>query len=79
MLFETLKQRLILIPEQEITHKNEAEQIMKDIDVKDSIFIALALSTPNDDIWSEDKHFKRQEKVRVWKTEELMERLGLRN
>ena len=48
----------------------EALEIMSDIDPDDAPFIAAALAT-GADIWSEDKHFTKQDKVNVWKTADL--------
>lgn len=45
LLLENLKDKLILVPDAEIKHKNEALAIMWKIDINDAIFIALALST----------------------------------
>jgi len=73
LLFEMMKQRLVLLPDNEIKHKQEAEAIMKPIDIKDALFIAIALSEENDGIWSEDKHFEQQQRVKVWKTKDLIE------
>ena len=39
---------------------------------KDSQFIALALSIKNDGIWSNDKHFKKQKKIQVYKTVDII-------
>jgi len=39
---------------------------------EDFQFIALALAIPNDGIWTADKHFAKQNKVKVWKTQELL-------
>ncbi|MCZ7406021.1 MAG: PIN domain-containing protein, partial [Candidatus Methanoperedens sp.] len=39
-----------------------AEDILKDIDITDSPFLALALAL-NCKIWSNDRHFKQQDKV----------------
>lgn len=47
-----------------------AEDILKDIDITDSPFLALALAL-NCSIWSNDGHFKQQDKVRVYTTKEL--------
>lgn len=55
----------------------DAREIMDPIDPDDTPFVALALSIPNDGIWSDDKHFREQEAVRVWTTGELVDRLGL--
>ncbi len=50
----------------------EAKIIMDEIDENDTPFIALALTIENNGIWSEDKHFENQNKIKVWKTKDLM-------
>ncbi len=54
---------------------NEALEIMNKIDIKDTPYVALALSFDNDGIWSEDKGFLKQNKIKVWRTQEIMEAL----
>jgi len=53
-------------------YMNEALDIMGHIDKDDSPFIALALSIENDGIWSDDLHFKKQSRVKIWTTEEVV-------
>ena len=53
----------------------EAEKIMGKIDMDDVPFIALALSFPNDGIWTEDRHFLKQRRVKVWRTRNLLKML----
>lgn len=73
-LFSFVMQNVSIIPEETIKPKiEEAINIMKSIDINDSPILACALAIPNDGIWTEDKHFKRQKKVRVWKTEQLLD------
>ena len=48
-----------------------AEDIMKDIDITDSVFIAAALSLKCP-IWSNDKHFRMQNKVTNYKTIDIL-------
>lgn len=73
-LLSFVMQNVSIIPEETITPKiEEAINIMKSIDINDSPILACALAIPNDGIWTEDKHFKRQKKVRVWKTEQLLD------
>lgn len=48
----------------------KAHGIMKKIDEKDTAFLALALQEKCP-IWSDDKHFKQQNKVKVLTTKEL--------
>jgi len=65
-----------VVPAERILKKyKEAERIMGKIDRDDVPFVALALSFHNDGIWSEDKHFLRQRKVRVWRTRDLLKLL----
>ena len=40
-------------------------------DSKDTPFVALALSKNVDGIWSNDAHFLKQDKIKIFKTEEL--------
>jgi len=62
-----------VVPKERVLGRmKEAEQIMGKIDMDDAPFIALALSFPNDGVWSEDKHFLRQRRVKVWHTKDLL-------
>ncbi|VVB87316.1 PIN domain protein [uncultured archaeon] len=47
-----------------------AEEIMMKVDIADSPFLALALAL-NCSIWSNDGHFKQQDKVAVYTTKEI--------
>ncbi len=59
-----------------IEFKKEAKEIMDLIDDEDSIFIAGALSLGEDVvIWSDDKHFEKQDKIKVWKTSDIINKL----
>ena len=44
---------------------------MDKIDPDDTPFITAALATKSD-IWSDDKHFEKQNKIRVKKTSDLV-------
>lgn len=62
-----------VIPSNEIRVKwNEAEGIMDLIDAEDMPFVAAALAITCDGIWSDDRHLKRQKRVKVWSTKEMM-------
>lgn len=50
----------------------EAERIMAAVDREDVPFLAAALSTRCDGIWSDDAHFRRQKRVRVWTTKDVL-------
>lgn len=79
LLLAELKSNLLIIPETEITNREEAERIMNVIDPEDAVFVALALSTNNDGIWSEDKHLEKQHVIKVWKTKDLIQHLGVKH
>jgi predicted nucleic acid-binding protein len=51
----------------------QATDIMKDIDPDDAPFLALAMKTKVDGIWTEDKGFQRQNHVKIYSTKELLE------
>ena len=53
-----------------------AEDILKEIDITDSPFLALALAL-NCSIWSNDGHFKHQDQVGVYTTKELTNTIDL--
>ena len=76
-LFEHIKEKLNFIPDEEIRHKKKAMKIIESIDIKDSVFIAIALSIENDGIWSEDKHFEKQHIIKLWKTRDIINYLGI--
>ena len=72
LILNKMKERLTILPNKEVnTRFEEAYQIMKDIDPQDSMFLAAALAA-NAQIWSDDLHFQKQNKVRVWTTKELV-------
>ena len=77
LLLGVLLASVQVVPAEEVVKKyKEAEKIMGKIDRDDVPFIALALSFPNDGIWTEDKHFLKQSRVRVWRTRELLKLLA---
>ena len=72
-LLNYLLKHITLIPE-EIVHQKleEANNILGKIDPDDVIFLSTALSLENSKIWSDDKHFEKQSKVSVFKTENIL-------
>ncbi len=75
-LLKTLFENIILVDEADFLDKlEEAKMIMASIDIEDVPFIALALSMQNDGIWSDDNHFQKQNKIKIWRTGEVMKKL----
>jgi predicted nucleic acid-binding protein len=56
--------------------KEKAIEIMRDIDIDDSPFLALAMAL-NCSIWSNDGHFKKQDVVNVYTTNKILNFLKL--
>ena len=72
IILEKLKTKLILIDDGLISLKiPKASRIMDEIDPDDTSFLAAALAI-NGDIWYDDKHFDKQNLVKVWKTKDLV-------
>lgn len=72
-IFMRLYSKISIVNDLTVESKfNDAKIIMDKIDPKDTPFIALALSLKNDGIWSDDKHFEKQDKIKIWKTDDLI-------
>lgn len=73
-LLQLLLKRIIIVSKEDLNHKKEeAIELMKNIDLDDALFIACALASPNSVIWSDDKKLKQQTKIKVLNTFEMME------
>jgi len=72
-LLDVLLKYVTLIPDEQIL-KNllEAKSAYAHIDPDDVVFIAAQLSIPESIIWSDDRDFDRQNKVKVLKTGEVV-------
>ncbi len=72
-----LQKHIRLVPKAKYNEKMAlAEDILKDIDSTDSPFLALALALDYP-VWSNDRHFKQQNKVEVYTTDELIKTIGM--
>ncbi len=71
-LFELIIENINIIPFEEIKpYMDKAKEIMKDIDIKDSNFIACALYLKCG-IFSYDEHFKKQNIIKIYNIQELL-------
>ena len=69
ILFKYIK----LVPTEEIEKNwHEAKKIMEHIDSEDVVFIAVALSISDSVIWSDDRHFEKQDKVKLFKIKDMV-------
>ena len=72
-LLQEFKSKVKLVDDELVEPKvKEAMDIMHLIDEKDAPILACALAIENDGIWSQDRHFEKQNKVKYWKTEDLI-------
>jgi len=75
IILQKLYEKMISLDDAIILSKmKEASQIMDTIDHDDTPFVAAALATEAA-IWSDDKHFQQQKKVKIHTTAELHEML----
>lgn len=76
-LLEILLKKVLIVPEEVLkSYKNEAVEIVKDIDKDDAVFIACALANPESVIWSDDKKLKKQSKIKILNSTEMMNYLS---
>ncbi len=73
IIFNSLFHFIQLIPKEELlSHWEEARGIMERVDSEDVPFIAAALSQENAVVWSDDKHFDKQDRIMILKTKEMV-------
>ena len=71
ILFSLIFEHIDIIPLSEYaSFIEETKNLIEDID--DIPFLALALSVKADGIWSDDAHFLAQNKMRIFKTKEMV-------
>ncbi len=68
-----LASNLRVVPKEEVRGRwTEAKSIIGSIDRNDTPFVAAALASSCEAIWSDDKDFKRQSRLRVLNTREIL-------
>ena len=68
-----LLENIEIVPESKIKAKfKEAKDVMKDIDIKDSPFIATVLSIECGGLLTFDEHFQKQNKIKIFKIKDLI-------
>ena len=73
ILLNLLLENISIIPSRTIQpYLSQAGVIIGRIDPNDIPFLALALATENDGIWSNDRHFEAIKQIKIWKTSDLL-------
>lgn len=74
LLMDTLLEHVILVPFEDFEHEyGHATRIMATIDENDSPFLAVGLALGIRNIWTEDRHFLRQDFLKVCSTRDLID------
>ncbi len=77
VILHTLFRFVRLVPLEEVLRNwDEAKEIMEQIDPEDATFLATALGQTNAVIWSDDKHFEKQNRIITIKTEQMIHLFG---
>lgn len=73
IVLSLILENISIIPAQKIkVHFNEANNLIGKVAPNDIPFVALALATENDGIWSNDKDFEVLKDIKVWKTTDII-------
>ena len=72
-LLNHLLKHIKLVPEEEIKgNMGKADRLLGKIDPDDVVFLATAFSIEDSKIWSDDPHLEKQDKIRVFKTKQIV-------
>ena len=75
-LLQLILEKVIVVPNENLgPFIKEAWELIKDHSPEDVIFIAYGLAYENSILWSDDKKLKRQNKVKVLNTNEIVRML----
>lgn len=72
-LLQLILRKVFIIPNEVLLpYRKEAFEIANNIDPDDIIFVACAIAYPDSIIWSNDRKLKKQSKVKVLDTKEII-------
>ncbi len=75
-LLALILRKVIIIPYEVLeSYRQEAYEIVKNIDINDTLFFACALAYKGSIIWSNDSNLKKQSQIKVITTAEAIELL----
>jgi len=76
LLISLILQNVNVMSSDEILpYYDKAVKIIGEIDMGDVPFVALALATQNDGIWTNDHDFDNIKGIKIWKTSEILDHL----
>jgi len=78
ILLDIMFSRITILPKADYSaNMDEAMELIGREDIKDIPFIACAIATSANGIWSDDEDLQKQGRVKVFRTKALMKRLRL--
>ena len=73
-ILHMLLDKVCLVPFEEFEPEySRALHVMEPVDVNDTSFLAVGLALHLDGIWTEDRHFLRQDLMKVFHTSDLIQ------
>jgi predicted nucleic acid-binding protein len=73
---QILLNKVVLVPFEEFEKEyDRAMEIMEPVDENDAPFLAVGLALGIGGIWTEDRHFVRQDILKVYSTGDLIEKI----
>jgi len=76
LLMQILLNNVELVPFEDFADDyDRAMEIMKPVDENDAPFLAVGLALGMERIWTEDRHFLRQDILKVYSTGDLIEKI----
>lgn len=73
-LFDQIVLRVNIVDLEKIKPElEEAERMMKGVDIKDKWFLAVGMALHLDRIWTEDKHFSHQKTLKPFTTKMMLD------
>jgi predicted nucleic acid-binding protein len=75
LLLSLLLKKAIIIPNEKLQpYRQQADELVKDIDPDDSVFVACALAYKGA-LWTDEKRLKKVKEIRVVDTKEIVQSL----
>lgn len=76
LLMQTLLDNVELVPFEDFEREyNHAMEIMGPVDENDAPFLAVGLALGIEGVWTEDRHFLREDLLKVYSTGDLIEKI----
>ncbi|MFH1212309.1 MAG: PIN domain-containing protein [Candidatus Woesearchaeota archaeon] len=73
-VLSSLLKNVELIPDEKLKpHLKKAKETIGKTDLDDVAFIAAAMAVKDSAVWSDDAHFRMQDKIKIFRTKEIIQ------